>query len=476
VFLVLALISFVSGLTAPVAGAVAGPVGLNLAWPFRSGTRVPITSTYGGFDGSTGHIGVTRTCCTNDYYALDLGLAQGTPIVAPASGTVVGAGWLNGYGNNVILTFDYKDAHSYTSIFAHMVSIENGIRTGVRVSKGQTIGLVGQTGNAFGAHLHWALYSDARILSGFPIGTATVLEPVEGKGNFHSGQVYTSGNNGGSTPPPPPTPAPTCGDIYLTTGGVNQRTNFGTSNPVITVIPAGTEVIETGTGTGSANGFTWRRVFFNGQSGWVVVDWISLARSRPCSGGSPPPPASYCQKFVTIGDLRFRPQPSLTSPEFEIVPTGTEVQVISATEASADGYQWKKVRRNGNEGYMASMFLKYVAPCVALGRYENCGSLCTQCILTKRPDILTAINDTDTTCASQDSLVLDYCIYPDTSDECSSLKASECANACSGTCNFNCKDFGENYTCNNGECVVGTSASPLLVVGTVLLAAISLLM
>ena len=42
-----------------------------------------------------------------------------------------------------------------TTYYAHQSSRENGIKDGVTVKAGQVIGYVGNTGNSFGAHLHF---------------------------------------------------------------------------------------------------------------------------------------------------------------------------------------------------------------------------------------------------------------------------------------------------------------------------------
>ena len=44
---------------------------------------------------------------------------------------------------------------TYTTIYAHMSKFAKGIRSGVRVKQGQTIGYVGSTGKSTGPHLHY---------------------------------------------------------------------------------------------------------------------------------------------------------------------------------------------------------------------------------------------------------------------------------------------------------------------------------
>ena len=79
---------------------------------------------------------------------IDIGVGYGTPIHASASGTVIFAGWMGGYGNFVII----DHGGGLSTGYAHQSSIAVG---GGSVSQGQVIGYVGCTGHCFGPHLHF---------------------------------------------------------------------------------------------------------------------------------------------------------------------------------------------------------------------------------------------------------------------------------------------------------------------------------
>jgi murein DD-endopeptidase MepM/ murein hydrolase activator NlpD len=79
---------------------------------------------------------------------IDIGVGYGAPIVAAASGTVIYAGWMGGYGNLIIIDHGGGLATAY----AHQSSFAVG---GGPVSQGQTIGYIGCTGHCFGPHLHF---------------------------------------------------------------------------------------------------------------------------------------------------------------------------------------------------------------------------------------------------------------------------------------------------------------------------------
>ena len=80
---------------------------------------------------------------------IDLAAPEGTPIRAAESGNVVLAGWTGGYGNYTCI------AHGggLSTCYAHQSRY--GTSVGAKVSKGQVIGYVGNTGHSFGAHLHF---------------------------------------------------------------------------------------------------------------------------------------------------------------------------------------------------------------------------------------------------------------------------------------------------------------------------------
>ena len=79
---------------------------------------------------------------------IDISAPAGTPIHAVASGTVIFAGWMGGYGNLVIV----DHGNGLATAYAHQSAIYVG---GGSVSQGQTLGAVGCTGSCTGNHLHF---------------------------------------------------------------------------------------------------------------------------------------------------------------------------------------------------------------------------------------------------------------------------------------------------------------------------------
>ena len=81
----------------------------------------------------------------------DFAAPMGTPIMASGDGVVKKAGWCGGGGNCVVI----KHNSTYQTVYAHMSKFASGVRSGVRVKQGQTIGFVGSTGKSTGPHLHY---------------------------------------------------------------------------------------------------------------------------------------------------------------------------------------------------------------------------------------------------------------------------------------------------------------------------------
>jgi len=80
---------------------------------------------------------------------IDIAASTGTPIWAAASGTVIHSGWLGGYGNLVVI----DHGNGLATAYAHASALLVGV--GQSVSQGETVALVGSTGNSSGPHLHF---------------------------------------------------------------------------------------------------------------------------------------------------------------------------------------------------------------------------------------------------------------------------------------------------------------------------------
>ena len=91
----------------------------------------------------------------------DFAAPMGTPIMVSGDGVVKKAGWCGGGGNCVVI----KHNSTYQTVYAHMSKFASGIRSGVRVKQGQTIGYVGSTGKSTGPHLHYEVIVNGKKIN-----------------------------------------------------------------------------------------------------------------------------------------------------------------------------------------------------------------------------------------------------------------------------------------------------------------------
>ena len=87
---------------------------------------------------------------------IDLAAPTGTPIRAAAAGEVILMGPTGGYGNYTCI----NHGDSVSTCYAHQS--EFGTSRGATVEQGEVVGYVGNTGNSFGAHLHFEVRIDGR--------------------------------------------------------------------------------------------------------------------------------------------------------------------------------------------------------------------------------------------------------------------------------------------------------------------------
>ena len=91
----------------------------------------------------------------------DFAAPMGTPIMASGDGVIKKAGWCGGGGNCIVI----RHNSTYQTIYAHMSKFAKGIRSGVRVKQGQTIGYVGSTGKSTGPHLHYEVVFNGKKIN-----------------------------------------------------------------------------------------------------------------------------------------------------------------------------------------------------------------------------------------------------------------------------------------------------------------------
>ena len=132
-----------------------------LCWPLPeslSSDKYGITSTFG----NRPSMQTDNGSWTNDFHGgLDM-CAGGSPeIVAAEDGIVETASFSDSWGNNVYI----KHNETYNTRYAHLEKCL--VNPGDHVVKGQTIGIMGATGQVTGAHLHFEVYEKGKRIDPF---------------------------------------------------------------------------------------------------------------------------------------------------------------------------------------------------------------------------------------------------------------------------------------------------------------------
>jgi murein DD-endopeptidase MepM/ murein hydrolase activator NlpD len=122
-------------------------------WPVRGWVTSPFGRRTSPFSGlPTFHEG------------LDIAAQTGTPVIAPADGVVVKAGFSPGYGNMVEISHGY----GIRTVYGHNSRLN--VKEGQQVRRGDVISYVGDTGSSTGPHLHYEVR-----LNGLPVNPVKYL-------------------------------------------------------------------------------------------------------------------------------------------------------------------------------------------------------------------------------------------------------------------------------------------------------------
>lgn len=82
---------------------------------------------------------------------VDWGVPIGTPVKASCTGTVIQAGWMNGYGNCITIAHD----NGMTTRYGHLNEVK--VKVGQKAKQGKVIAFSGNTGMSTGPHLHFEI-------------------------------------------------------------------------------------------------------------------------------------------------------------------------------------------------------------------------------------------------------------------------------------------------------------------------------
>ena len=190
---------------------------------------------------------------------IDVPVATGTPLHAAAAGRVTQAGPFGGYG----IYSCVQHARALSTCYAHQSRLR--VRSGDNVEAGQIIGLAGNTGHSFGAHLHF----EVRLGAGFS------GRPVDPRPYLARAQGPAASPVGGGAACAPATPVSTIdgGSLLWPTAqtrgrvvgwphqGTHTLGNWQSDNALDIAVPAGTPLAAV------ADGVICRSCGFGGRVG-----------------------------------------------------------------------------------------------------------------------------------------------------------------------------------------------------------------
>lgn len=118
-----------------------------------------LTGTFGGrSDPFTGEPGF--------HQGLDISTPKGQPVYATADGQVSSASYSGDYGNLLVITHDF----GLTTRYGHLSGFN--MKPGDTVHRGDVIGFVGSTGRSTGAHLHYEILVNGKLINPLQLLTA----------------------------------------------------------------------------------------------------------------------------------------------------------------------------------------------------------------------------------------------------------------------------------------------------------------
>lgn len=105
--------------------------------------------------------------CSNYHQGLDFTPGEGRAIYNIMDGEIVDIGWDGSFGYRAVIRhIIHPNELEYTTIYAHMepTAISKRLQEGDTVTKGDIIGIVGNTGVSTGPHLHFEVHRNEKVL------------------------------------------------------------------------------------------------------------------------------------------------------------------------------------------------------------------------------------------------------------------------------------------------------------------------
>ncbi|MEB8800221.1 M23 family metallopeptidase, partial [Bacillus cereus] len=124
-----------------------------------------------------------------DHHGVDLAEAGYHPIYAAASGQVSRSYLSSSYGECIMIVHTI-DGVTWETVYAHMRSGSRTVKEGDYVTQGQTIGIMGNTGDSSGQHLHFELHKGR-----WNVSKSNAVNPLDYLGKGDGGNTTDPSEN-----------------------------------------------------------------------------------------------------------------------------------------------------------------------------------------------------------------------------------------------------------------------------------------
>lgn len=102
------------------------------------------------------------------HYGMDAsseaGVGDGAPVIAAGGGIIMESTTSGGYGNSIMINHGVVSGDELWTRYAHMQE-PSTFMLGDPIDKGETMGLVGSTGNSTGPHLHFETWVNGEVIN-----------------------------------------------------------------------------------------------------------------------------------------------------------------------------------------------------------------------------------------------------------------------------------------------------------------------
>ncbi|MBN1878357.1 MAG: peptidoglycan DD-metalloendopeptidase family protein [Anaerolineae bacterium] len=257
------------------------------------------------------------------------------------------------YGNQVRI----QHTDGYETIYAHLSQVV--VTRGQVVKAGQLIGLSGNTGNSFGAHLHFSLKKQGATQARQTTYPYDIIDPTPYLNSFTEGSSATK-------PEPPATPTLEVQVESAEIGLLNVRSDPYAGSALVTTVAHGAKVgaleeeATTRAKVGQTGQWLWIRTP-DGKIGYVAAWYLKLPSTTPASTI----PSEVTLVIVESPEvpLKLRGGPTIQDAIITTMPHGTVLKSLEPANAARAKIgkqdQWLRVQTpGGQQGHTAAWYLK----------------------------------------------------------------------------------------------------------------------